>query len=851
MPEQSGTPAVELRVHGVSGTPPEDLLDRPIVDQRAGDAIAGFYSPRLASERRDAAPNVFVDARPDAPEMVGYSWGGLTSGSPSRALWLLLLPFTLANVAPRARPAGAARDSRRVAWVWYSTRVLALVLTCLYMVTGIGIGEDLIGWQCAGRTSCAKANPHWVFHDLSIENRLSAEHMLVLGAILPVLVLLLMWAVSSRTANRYERTVADLKSYDVHVDVQKASDTNDVELPLSSELMWRNAEQVRRLRAVHMQVGFAAVLWSLVGAAEGPRVHWYDVRGHWWMLVPLAVLAYALVALAMPSFTGHGESTRWRRASGAVWVALAVAGGVQVGGLLVAHTWISDAFVRAGDRAPQHGLPYYGGTVAAVCIAAVVALFFVLVTVLISLGAGLGGGAAGDHKKLRPALGGLATVAFAALGVFLAAGFTAGAYTFGAAFLNTGSLKPGFPQVAKVFSEFPSSPLVLFTAGIAYAVSVVLLAAVLLVVAIVVGLLAWKWPFHASAADRDYPGRADSKDAQIKSRRMQIRRAMFFGSIVDKAPWFVGWLVGSGMVILVWFTVVLLQADGNRPKHAIGSISKGWLSASSLAGMGSYFAVLTLAGLVSLGAIAFRVPKSRRVVGILWDVASFWPRACHPLAAPCYAERTVPDLITYVSAQCAEGADAQVVLTAHSQGTVITAATIRQLDTFDNKPGVDAHRRVVPRLSFVSCGCVLRRLYGRYFPVYFGPAELNELQTLLTPEGAKLPRWRNLWRYTDYLGGQVTAGPPQLIPPKSPPDRPRGTLAASAPVVGPADWEWHSPDPPYFDRQPGETTYSRPHRHSDFWSDESGYLQLAVCEVLTAAPKRPRPKPAGGGAGGN
>ena len=28
-----------------------------------------------------------------------YSWGGLTSGKASRALWLLLLPFALANLA--------------------------------------------------------------------------------------------------------------------------------------------------------------------------------------------------------------------------------------------------------------------------------------------------------------------------------------------------------------------------------------------------------------------------------------------------------------------------------------------------------------------------------------------------------------------------------------------------------------------------------------------------------------------------------------------------------------------------------------------------------------------------------
>ncbi|PZG22586.1 hypothetical protein C1I95_05300, partial [Micromonospora craterilacus] len=37
---------VELRVHGVSGTSAEALLDHPIVTRVAGDDNAGFYRPR-------------------------------------------------------------------------------------------------------------------------------------------------------------------------------------------------------------------------------------------------------------------------------------------------------------------------------------------------------------------------------------------------------------------------------------------------------------------------------------------------------------------------------------------------------------------------------------------------------------------------------------------------------------------------------------------------------------------------------------------------------------------------------------------------------------------------------------
>ena len=104
--------AIELRVHGVSGSPVEAELDRPWVGQVAGDGDSGFYRPR---------PEIGGTTGPGGAVLEGYRWGSLTSGAAARALWLLLLPFMLANLALWLRPidqsgsaaSGAAHDPDR------------------------------------------------------------------------------------------------------------------------------------------------------------------------------------------------------------------------------------------------------------------------------------------------------------------------------------------------------------------------------------------------------------------------------------------------------------------------------------------------------------------------------------------------------------------------------------------------------------------------------------------------------------------------------------------------------------------------------------------------------------------
>ena len=870
-------PALELRVHGVSGTPPESLLDRPLVEQIAGDKIAGFFRPRLEHEQLDDAPNPFAPKRSGAARLVGYCWGGLTSGSAGRALWLPLLPFTLINIAPRSRPARARSGETWL--IWYLCRLLALLMTGLFVLTGAGVGDDLMGWQCAHTQRCSQASPVKVFKHVFDQHNLSDEHMLLLGAVVPVLLLSLLWLVSARTWNRYERTVARKMKEPDNDDVQ----WNATEIGLESTLMWRNAAQVRRLRATHMQTGFALILWTMIAPTERPwgfsdgdptafwsRV-WLDVHTHLASVIAAAVMLYGCVMLAVPSYVGRrgaDQVKQWKYASRAVWATLGGLGIWEIYGLGFAKGWIHRGYiVKSSDEPLGGGLPYFATTVFWDFAVAMVVLLG-LILVVGSAACRGADPAQAPQQPLRPGLLGLPCAAFATLGVMWAASLASGLYTYAAGWLTTGSVKPGFTDISNAFKQlaapdvvraanqaylfavavlvlvlvlaglsfgagytlarFPGRRVVLLVAGVtaglvvADVVSIAVGSTPLIVVFTVFGTLGVVYVLGAFATrmvnlmaiTHDYPPPPVADKARTKS----IWRAMYLGRLVDRAPYVVGPLALAGLAIAIaWGSRVVRDHPEAALQTGKGQPSLFSIDSLTAASAGAYLAVVTILGLVGLGVVAFKTPALRRSVGILWDVASFWPRSSHPLAAPCYAERTVPDIVTFLSSdRAATKADA-IVLAAHSQGTVISTAVIAQLDTYDEQLRTqhESGREVLPRLGFLSFGCVLRRLYGKYFPAYFGPTELNKLHDRLDG-GATPPRWRNLWRYTDYLGGQVTAGPPPRV--KGLPDEP-------------PDWEWHRRDPSRFTRMAGDTCYSAPHRHSDFWADDSGYFQLAVVDL--------------------
>src|SRR5581483_8634296 len=118
-------------------------------------------------------------------------------------------------------------------------------------------------------------------------------------------------------------------------------------------------------------------------------------------------------------------------------------------------------------------------------------------------------------------------------------------------------------------------------------------------------------------------------------------------------------------------------------------------------------------------------PAKRKTIGAIWDVGTFWPRATHPFAPPCYAEQAVPEIVDRVVLLTGERSDhpaqpatellpppavcpSPVLITGYSQGSLIAPAVVAQLPP-----------RTIDKVALLTLACPFRRLYGRAFPAYF------------------------------------------------------------------------------------------------------------------------------------
>jgi hypothetical protein len=714
LPVPPGTPPTELRVHGVSGTPAEEMLDRPLIVQVAGDGEAGFFRPRT---------EYGATLGPGGARLEAYRWGNLTAGAAARAFWLLLLPFTLANVAMWLRPP-ATGFGRRI--VHGLCRLFAVSMSATLTLSAVGIFLDLVAWQCAGSDrECATSRP-WLSFFVSGFFAPTGRR-LALAALGPIIVVSFLWFLAVRSWSRYE-------SYKLP---QRNADGDGLATPT----FWDGRDQVGRLRSLHIAAMFATIdavlLYVLVGHdLNHDAFAGVDLRGfapdavvgigRGLGVVVVAILVLCAVLLLLPPIVERVSKST---------VASVVAQIVRLLALLATLATLAYAMLPRADWSAEGPLPGYAGTVTKLFTGQTAVLALMALVVLFQ-----------RHRAKGAILGGFGTPIVASLSLGLGAAMAAGvSYRF-ADFLDGGGTVPSPSIFSKNADQQHLQPPLQYQ----WAAAGFILLVVVTVLAVLWNRLVTKSVLRRRARkdiEEDYPG-GHQRD---KARAATLDEAVADAKLTDHV---------SGTFGIAWFVVAAsgAVATGFALFHVglVDLATSGSTAAEVLSvvvNTGVYLINVAVLGLILLGVQTYRNARVRRSVGIIWDLATFWPRAAHPLAPPCYAERVVPELV-YRSTWLATE-QGGLVLSGHSQGSILVVATILQLP--------EPARR---RTALITYGSPLCRLYLRAFPTYFNEVVLNDIGAAVAgPRGQE--RWVNLWRRTDPIGGAVGIGDRRLADPVS------------------------------------------------------------------------------------
>ncbi|WP_189743793.1 hypothetical protein [Streptomyces tendae] len=726
---RSGT-ALELLVHGVGGTTPAEMLDDPRTVRVTGDHVAAVFR---RTEDADA------ESRPEdyrgRPVPEAYVWCNLTSGNGTRALWLLLLPFMVVNIAHWMRPAAHGRI-RTVRLYGLLLRLVGLTLTVLLVAAACEVALDLVAWQCAGTRACAERHSWLGFLSPVVSDGgwwSTPGRRLALAAAVPAALTGLLWYLSLRTWRAYESRQPMDREGDAEEDPRAA---------LGRPGFWYGRRLVARLRAAHTAAGLLTVAVAVgVPAARfdrrpgGPA--FLDTLG-WALLGALAVASVAVVAVVCRRGRSERRLDRTldehlvRRLPLAALLLFVLA--LLYGGW-ARPTWTSQGRL-AGDTA-------FGG------IALVQGL---LVIALAAVAHRLHRG----RPDARAAIRGLGGPAVAMLACALGG-------------VMSGGVSQRVSDWMDGTGTFLDGPPVLLT----WQASVIppLLVVVLLMCAVLARHTLRLARAERDAVEGDHPGEAGDP---ARTRRIALSRAM--AGLTDRAPVLVAITSTATLLLGAGALVGALTTDQVPGEAARGTYAVVQGAAQTAQELGSWLIGLGFILFVTWGRRAYKDASARRTIGILWDVGTFWPRAAHPFAPPCYAERAVPDL-TWRMATWTRATGGRLVISGHSQGSVLAAAASWQLEP-------SARRRV----ALLTYGSPLERLYGRWFPAHFGPDALASLHE-------EVDCWRNLHRRTDPIGGPMRlpgdAGPAvDRAPLKDPLTYGRTELhPLPAPILGHSDYQ--------------------------------------------------------------
>ncbi|HVV22705.1 MAG TPA: hypothetical protein VHF06_24935, partial [Pseudonocardiaceae bacterium] len=282
------TRVIEFRVHGILGTTPESLVDSVAAVDVAGDGRGRVVRPADRLRRPAPGPVLKADGRPTARHLEGYVWGGLTSGGWSKAMWALLFPFSLANVASWMLPPVAdGRTAKALgACCRGLLRLAAVLLTVLLVAQMAVVSTDLLATQClAPGSGCLTFVPDSM--------RTTAAIRPVIGIVPLLLVLLVLHGVSkvNWTADGAEPAGAPRK-------LSRLPGANRVADP-----------DAPALRTLHLTAALAAVAFLTLGGPRGT----HGIAVVTWSVAVVLLVGSLLLALVFGDPTGArpGRAGRW------------------------------------------------------------------------------------------------------------------------------------------------------------------------------------------------------------------------------------------------------------------------------------------------------------------------------------------------------------------------------------------------------------------------------------------------------------------------------------------------------------------------------------------------------------
>ncbi|GAB18015.1 hypothetical protein GOEFS_045_00050 [Gordonia effusa NBRC 100432] len=686
---------LKLITHGVSGTPAATMLGIAEPKVRSIETYGGKYSGTFSASSDDLKGTA-------PPERVGYRWSSMTAGTLRQLLWITLLPFALINVAWWMLPSDEVGPGRiKVLKALY--RALGVFLTAIVTLQTMVIVVDLVFDQyLRHRTTPDWLSDAWLLSVIAIA--------IVIGA-----------------ASLFHRLSQ------INTDGDDVDEPSDVGVPAADgsscglardEFMFCTDSSAPALQTAHglMVFGVATAYCSGWPFVDSQTTPWDVVLGlvGWVIAVGAALLAAFThnprgrgIGVAISGVFAGWAGFAWVAASALVFIATAI--------WILPTTQETNRLTEVSSWTVLVAGAAYG--VVLLCAAILLGL--------------CQGGPAVNVDGYRPWLRGMHSACVATLAGLI--GFTAGiAISIVVQTMLTPAFKWDSVWSAKAWATLLVNggskfqlPWVYEPVARMWGVTVV----VVVLVALTWYLTAARWSVRdrlASAARLQAEGlpvwapatEDETPTAMDKALRSSWKRA--------GAKLLIPSAILLVVVVAVLTGVIFLSVNSMTMPSCLASLL------DLLANIGQVAVVIafvTLCWTVVRSAFPGNA-VGRRSLGVLWDLASFWPREAHPVVPPSYAPRALRDISRYVNSRDVS----RVVLCGHSQGSVLMyAAAHRILEWTEKKCEV----------SLFTYGSQLRWAYGRAFPAYLN---LNTHVELLDHIDS---RWINMTRYTDYIGDSV------------------------------------------------------------------------------------------------